>query len=76
MDVNGLGKSAHTYCINAGQLHADVDDDHGEDLPAHGAVKQERPHRHCVHGGEGSLLLLHFLDLRLDVAFGPVPLQS
>lgn len=63
------------YSINARQLHADVDDHHTEHLPANSVIQQELPHRQCLQRRQGTLLLLHLLDLCLDVTLGSVPLQ-
>lgn len=65
-----------THCINARQLHADVDHGDGDDLPADAGVRQQVTNGDGLHGGQGALLLLHLLHLRLDVSFRPVPLQG
>lgn len=64
-----------THRINARQLHADVDHHDGDHLPAHTAVHEQAAHRQRLDGGQRALLLLHLLDLRLDVSFAAKPLQ-
>lgn len=72
------GKKTHfnTHCINAGELHADVDHRNGDKLPADATVREQAANRDCLDRGQGPQLLLHLLDLRLDVSLIAVPLQG
>lgn len=65
-----------TYSINAGQLHADVDHGHAENLPADCVIPDQPPDWQSLQGWKGTLLLLHLFDFCLDVAVGSVPLQG
>lgn len=65
-----------TYCVDTGQLHADVDHRDGDDLPADAAVYEQAPDGDRVDGRQRALLLLHLLHLRLDVFIPAVPLQG
>lgn len=66
--------ASSTHRINARQLHADVDDHDGDDLPADTAVHEQAPDRNGLDGGQRALLLLHLLNLCLDISFCTVPL--
>lgn len=63
-----------TYCVNAGQLHADVEHRNGDDLPADGAVREQAANRDSLNGGQRALFLPHLFNLFLDVTFRTVPL--
>lgn len=66
----------NTHCVDARELHADVDHRNGDELPANAAVGEQATNRDRLDGGQGPLFLLHLLNLCLDVFLGAVPLQG
>lgn len=68
--------SMSPYSIDAGQLHADVDDHHAEHLPTDRVVQEQLTHWYRIHRRQRALLFLHLLNLSLDVTLGSVPLQG